>query len=85
MPCFRASRHGSLVTVRHGDRSKAFKAETAAGLMPAVQVEFGVGTIRDPKGVALTAEYGKLEEGEYIWSTSRGDKSLNDQVPRLDR
>ncbi len=72
-----------FVTVTNGVRSKDFKVETAAGLIPSVQIEFGVGTITDPNGVALTAEYGNLEEGVYIWS-SGGEKSHYDPVPRLE-
>ena len=68
-----------IVTVTNGVRSKNFKVETAAGLIPSVQVEFGVGTITDPYGVALTTEYGNLEEVTYIWST--GEKSMIHQVP----
>ena len=70
------------VTVTNRVRSKKFRVETAAGLIPSVQIEFGVGTITDPNGVALTAEYGNLAEGEYIWS-SGGEKShFYPQVPR---
>ena len=55
-----------LVTVRNGDRSKAFKVETAAGLIPAARAVFGEGYIMDPQDVA---EYGQLEECEYTWSS----------------
>ena len=47
----------------------AFKVETAAGLIASVHKVFGEGFITDPNGVALTAEYGNLEEGVYIWSS----------------
>ena len=46
-----------FVTVTNVVRSKDFKVETTAGLMPPVQMEFGEGTVSDPNGVALTAEY----------------------------
>ena len=61
-----------LVTVRNGDRSKTFKVETSAGLIPSVRDVFGEGFIMDPEGMVLTSEYGALEEGEYIWSASKG-------------
>ena len=63
-----------LVTVTNGVQSKAFRVETAAGLIPSVHLVFGEGTITDPNGVVLTSEYGNLEEGEYVWS-SGGEKS----------
>ncbi len=72
-----------IVTVTNGVRSKDFKVKTAAGLIPSVRIEFGEGTITDPKGVALTSEYGNLEEGVYIWS-SGGEKTQHDPVPRLE-
>ena len=72
-----------FVTVTNGVRSKAFKVETAAGLIPSVRDVFGEGFIMDPKGVVLTSEYGNLEEGVYIWS-SGGEKSHYDPMPRLE-
>jgi hypothetical protein len=63
-----------FVTVTNGVRSKEFKVETAAGLIPSVRDVFGEGFIMDPKGVVLTSEYGNLEESVYIWSPG-GEKS----------
>ena len=64
-----------FVTVMNGVQSMAFKVETAAGMIASVRNVFGEGFITDPNGVALTAEYGNLEEGVYIWS-SGGEKSF---------
>ena len=67
-----------LVTVEDGDRSQVFKVETAAGLIPIARDVFGEGFILDPNGVALTAEYGDLEDkGVYKWSY-RGEKPHRD-------
>ena len=57
-----------IVTVTDGVRSLKFKVITAAGLIPFAQMVFGVGTIMDPNGEALTSEYGNLEEVVYTWS-----------------
>ena len=73
-----------FVTVSNGDRSKDFKAETAAGLIPTVRDVFGEGFITDPKGVVLTSEYGNLEEGVHIWSSSRGENSHYDPMTRIE-
>ena len=45
-----------FVTVRHGDRSMAFKVETSAGPIPSVRNVFGEGFFTE--GVVLTSEYG---------------------------
>ena len=66
-----------VVSVTDGVRSKDFKVKTAAGLLPSVKIEFGEGTLTDPTGVALTSEYGDLEEGVYVWS-SGGERTQND-------
>ena len=67
-----------LVTISNGVRSKDFKVKTAAGLLPSVRTEFGEGTVTDPKGVALTSEYGDLEEGVYVWSSGGEKTQQND-------
>ena len=87
--CHAVGCHGTMVvsvTVTNGVRSIAFRVETAAGLIPSARDVFGEGTVTDPKGVALTSEYGNLEEGSvYVWSSAGGEPpSPYDPVSRLE-